>query len=213
MSLLGPSFAALSYCCTWYEYAIIVWFEASGDVHDSSSRMECAYRIPITSLLIGRSYLSFFFSFINSLSNPWSGLRAAHMSLLGPSFAALPYCCTWYEHTIIVWFEASGDVHDSSSRMECAYHIPITSLGRSYLSFFLSFFFIFFYFFLFLIFFFLLCFFFPIDLRLSCVCVLVVIGTTCNIYVVVFLGWQVVHGRFFQAQVMRRMHQYGPGTS
>ena len=35
-----------------------------------------------------------------------------------------------------------------------------------------------------------LCFFFPIDLRLSCVCV--VIGTTCTIYVVVFLGWQAV---------------------
>ena len=31
-----------------------------------------------------------------------------------------------------------------------------------------------------------LCFFFPIDLHLSCVCV--VIDTTCNIYVVVFLG-------------------------
>ena len=31
-------------------------------------------------------------------------------------------------------------------------------------------------------------FFSPIDLRLSCVCV--VIDTTCNIYVVVFLGWQ-----------------------
>ena len=31
---------------------------------------------------------------------------------------------------------------------------------------------------------------FPIDLRLTCVCV--VIGTTCNIYVVVFLGWQAV---------------------
>ena len=31
-------------------------------------------------------------------------------------------------------------------------------------------------------------FFFPIDLRLSCVCV--VLCTTCNIYVVVFLGWQ-----------------------
>ena len=28
----------------------------------------------------------------------------------------------------------------------------------------------------------------PIDLRLSCVCV--VINTTCNIYVVIFLGWQ-----------------------
>ena len=31
-------------------------------------------------------------------------------------------------------------------------------------------------------------FFFPIDLRLSCVCV--VIGTTCNMHVSVFLGWQ-----------------------
>ena len=33
---------------------------------------------------------------------------------------------------------------------------------------------------------------FPNDLRLSCVCVL--IGTTCNIYlyVVVFLGWEAV---------------------
>ena len=40
------------------------------------------------------------------------------------------------------------------------------------------------------IFFFFLCFFSPIDLRLSCVCV--VINTTCNIYVVVFLGWQAV---------------------
>ena len=40
------------------------------------------------------------------------------------------------------------------------------------------------------IFFSLLCFFFPIDLRLSCVCV--VIGTTCNIYVAVFLAWQAV---------------------
>ena len=38
------------------------------------------------------------------------------------------------------------------------------------------------------IFFSFLCFFSPIDLRLSCVCV--VIDTTCNIYVVVFLGWQ-----------------------
>ena len=32
--------------------------------------------------------------------------------------------------------------------------------------------------------------FFLIDLGLSCVCV--VIGTTCNIHVVVFLGWQAV---------------------
>ena len=32
--------------------------------------------------------------------------------------------------------------------------------------------------------------FFPIDLRPSCVCV--VIGTTCNIHVVVFLRWQAV---------------------
>ena len=32
--------------------------------------------------------------------------------------------------------------------------------------------------------------FFPIGLRLSCVCVL--IETTCNMYVVVFLGWQAV---------------------
>ena len=38
------------------------------------------------------------------------------------------------------------------------------------------------------IFFSFLCFFSPIDLRLSCVCV--VIDTTCNIYVVVFLGCQ-----------------------
>ena len=39
-----------------------------------------------------------------------------------------------------------------------------------------------------------LCFFFPIDLRLTCVCV--VIGTTCNIYsgyVVAFSGWQAVY--------------------
>ena len=35
------------------------------------------------------------------------------------------------------------------------------------------------------------CFFSPIDLRLSCVCV--VIYTTCNICVVVFLGWQAVY--------------------
>ena len=40
------------------------------------------------------------------------------------------------------------------------------------------------------IFFSFLCFFSPIDLRLSCVCV--VTGTTCDIYVVVFLGWQAV---------------------
>ena len=33
-------------------------------------------------------------------------------------------------------------------------------------------------------------FFSPIDLRLSCVCV--VVDTTCNIYVIVFLGWQAV---------------------
>ena len=38
--------------------------------------------------------------------------------------------------------------------------------------------------------FYFLCFFFPINLRLTCVCV--VIGTTCNIYVVVFTGWQAV---------------------
>ena len=38
------------------------------------------------------------------------------------------------------------------------------------------------------VFFSFLCFFFPFDLRLSCVCV--VISTTCNIYEVVFLGWQ-----------------------
>ena len=31
---------------------------------------------------------------------------------------------------------------------------------------------------------------FPIGLRLTCVCV--VLGTTCNIYVVVFIGWQEV---------------------
>ena len=60
--------------------------------------------------------------------------------------------------------------------------------------------------------FFSFCFFFPIDLRLSCVCV--VIGTTCKIYVVVFLRWQASGiSRFFQARVVRRMHQYGPGTS
>ena len=41
-----------------------------------------------------------------------------------------------------------------------------------------------------IIFFSFLCFFFPIDLRLSCVCV--VIGTTCNIHVVVFVGWHAV---------------------
>ena len=36
--------------------------------------------------------------------------------------------------------------------------------------------------------------FFSNDLRLSCVCV--VIGTTCNIYVVVSLGWQAVYSFF-----------------
>ena len=38
------------------------------------------------------------------------------------------------------------------------------------------------------LFLFVLCFIFSIDLRLSCVCV--VIDTTCNVYVEVFLGWQ-----------------------
>ena len=52
---------------------------------------------------------------------------------------------------------------------------------------------------------------FLFDLRLPCVCV--VIGTTCNIYMVVFLGWQAVYSRFFQARVVRHMNQYGPGTS
>ena len=42
--------------------------------------------------------------------------------------------------------------------------------------------------FFFLIFFTFVCCFIPIDLRLSCACV--VTGTTCKIYVVVFLGWQ-----------------------
>ena len=42
--------------------------------------------------------------------------------------------------------------------------------------------------FIFLLFFF--NFFFLTDLRLSCVCV--VMGTTCDLYVVVFLGWQAV---------------------
>ena len=46
------------------------------------------------------------------------------------------------------------------------------------------------FYFLYFIFFFFVCFFSPIDLRLSCVCV--VIDTTGNIYVVVFLGWQAV---------------------
>ena len=52
---------------------------------------------------------------------------------------------------------------------------------------------LFFIFFPFLSFIFLsrICFFFPIDLRLSCVCV--VIGTACNKYVVVFLGWQAAY--------------------
>ena len=40
----------------------------------------------------------------------------------------------------------------------------------------------------------------------------VVIGTTCNMHVVVFLGWQAVSS-VFPAQVVRRIHQYGPGTS
>ena len=35
-----------------------------------------------------------------------------------------------------------------------------------------------------------LLFFLPIDLRLSCVCI--VVDTTCNIYVVAFLGWHAV---------------------
>ena len=35
-----------------------------------------------------------------------------------------------------------------------------------------------------------ICLFFPTELRLLCVCV--VMGTMCNVYVVVFLGWQVV---------------------
>ena len=62
----------------------------------------------------------------------------------------------------------------------------------SFLSFPFSFFFFRFLLFSFLsfLFIFVLCFFFPIDLRLSCVCV--VIDTTCNIYVVVFLGGQSV---------------------
>ena len=61
---------------------------------------------------------------------------------------------------------------------------------------FLSFPFSFFAFFYFLSTFFLsfLCFFFPIELRLSCV--YVVTGTSCNIYVVVFLGWQAVQSVF-----------------
>ena len=53
------------------------------------------------------------------------------------------------------------------------------------------------------------CFFFPIDLRLSCVGV--VIDSTCNIYVVVFLAGK-RYRRCFQARVMRRMHRPGPGT-
>ena len=36
-----------------------------------------------------------------------------------------------------------------------------------------------------------LCFVFPVDLRLTYV--YVVLGTTCNIYVVVFLGWQAAY--------------------
>ena len=55
---------------------------------------------------------------------------------------------------------------------------------------FLSFPFSLFRFLVFSLYLFFLCFLFPIDLRLSCVCV--VIGTTCNIYVVVFLGRQAV---------------------
>ena len=38
--------------------------------------------------------------------------------------------------------------------------------------------------------------FFPMGLSLTCVCV--VIGTTCNIYVVVFSGWQAVQRFFFR---------------
>ena len=52
--------------------------------------------------------------------------------------------------------------------------------------------------------------FFQIDLSLTCVCV--VIGTTRNIHMVVFPGWQAVES-VFQARVVKRMHQYGPGTS
>ena len=42
-----------------------------------------------------------------------------------------------------------------------------------------------------------LCFFFPIDLGRSCVCV--VMGTTRNIYLVVFLRWQAVQWVFSRA--------------
>ena len=56
-----------------------------------------------------------------------------------------------------------------------------TIIGSSYTLFFS---------FLFFLFLFVAVSFFPIDLRLSCVCV--VIDTTSNIYVVVFLGWQAV---------------------
>ena len=75
--------------------------------------------------------------------------------------------------------------------------IPLLFLLRLLVSSFLFFFFFFspflsrvlFLFFLFFsVFSFILIYFFPIDLSLTCVCV--VIGTTCNIYVVVFSGWQ-----------------------
>ena len=74
-----------------------------------------------------------------------------------------------------------------------------------------SFFFFPFSFFRFLVFsfrffssFYFLCFFLPIALHLSCVCI--VIGTTCNIYVVVLGGKR--YGRFFQVRVVKSMHQY-----
>ena len=60
----------------------------------------------------------------------------------------------------------------------------------SFFSFFVFFFRFLLFSFLSFLFLFVLCSFFPIDLRLSCVCVM--IDTACNIDVVVFLGWQAV---------------------
>ena len=66
----------------------------------------------------------------------------------------------------------------------------LSCLVLSFLSFPFSFFRFLVFSFLSFIFFSFLCFFFPIGLRLSCVCV--VIGTTCKVYVAVFHGWQAV---------------------
>ena len=67
----------------------------------------------------------------------------------------------------------------------------------------------------FLLYFLISLFLFPTELRLSCVCV--VIGATRYYvqYIRGSLSWVAsgIYSRFFQARVVRRMHQYGPGTS